>query len=85
MAGRRTAEACRWFQQAPHDLQAARWNSEGGFHDTACFLAQQAPYARSRHAPRRGAGARTSSTSSAPAMAVVIYPNKWPHTATPCG
>lgn len=23
-------------------MKAARWNSEGGFHDTACFLAQQA-------------------------------------------
>lgn len=25
-----------------YDLKAARWNIEGGFHDTACFLAQQA-------------------------------------------
>jgi HEPN domain-containing protein len=36
----RRAEATRWFRQA--DLKAARWNREGGFHDTACFLAQQA-------------------------------------------
>ncbi len=42
MTGRRKAEATRWFQQAGYDLKAARWNIEGGFHDTACFLAQQA-------------------------------------------
>jgi HEPN domain-containing protein len=35
-------EARRWFQQACHDLKAAQWNTDGGFHDTACFLAQQA-------------------------------------------
>ena len=28
--------------QAFYDLQAARWNIQGGFYDTACFLAQQA-------------------------------------------
>lgn len=37
----RRAEARRWFLQARHDLQAARWNLEGGFFDTACFLCQQ--------------------------------------------
>jgi HEPN domain-containing protein len=41
MADRRT-EAVRWYRQASSDLKAARWNREGGFHDTACFLAQQA-------------------------------------------
>lgn len=41
MASRRIHEATRWFRQATHDLKAARWNSDGGFHDTACFLAQQ--------------------------------------------
>lgn len=42
MAGKRKAEAERWFKQAGYDLKAARWNIEGGFHDTACFLAQPA-------------------------------------------
>ncbi len=42
MAGKRNAEAARWFQQASYDLKAARWNIQGGFYDTACFLAQQA-------------------------------------------
>jgi len=40
--GHRDEEARRWFLQAQHDLRAAAWNLEGGFHDTACFLAQQA-------------------------------------------
>jgi HEPN domain-containing protein len=38
----RAAEARRWYFQARHDLRAAEWNLQGGFHDTACFLAQQA-------------------------------------------
>ena len=42
MTGKRKAEATRWYRQAAYDLKAARWNIEGGFHDTACFLAQQA-------------------------------------------
>jgi HEPN domain-containing protein len=42
MTGKRKAEATRWYRQAVYDLKAARWNIEGGFHDTACFLAQQA-------------------------------------------
>ena len=42
MPARRKAEARRWLQQALYDLKAARWNIQGGFHDTACFLAQQA-------------------------------------------
>jgi HEPN domain-containing protein len=42
MNGKRKIEAKRWFQQAYYDLQAARWNIQGGFYDTACFLAQQA-------------------------------------------
>jgi HEPN domain-containing protein len=42
MASQRKAEAKRWYQQASYDLQAVRWNIQGGFYDTACFLAQQA-------------------------------------------
>ena len=42
MIGKRKTEARRWFQQAYYDLKAMRWNIEGGFYDTACFLAQQA-------------------------------------------
>lgn len=42
MAGKRKTEAERWFKQALYDLKAARWNIEGGFNDTASFLAQQA-------------------------------------------
>lgn len=42
MAGKRKAEAKRWFQQAGYDLKAARWTIQGGFYDTACFLSQQA-------------------------------------------
>ncbi len=42
MISKRKNEAQRWFHQAYFDLRACRWNIEGGFHDTACFLAQQA-------------------------------------------
>jgi HEPN domain-containing protein len=42
MTTRRITEAQRWFQQATYDLKATRWNIQGGFYDTACFLAQQA-------------------------------------------
>jgi HEPN domain-containing protein len=42
MIGKRKTEARRWFQQAYYDLKATCWNIEGGFYDTACFLAQQA-------------------------------------------
>ena len=38
----RKSEARRWYQQAWYDLEACRWNISGGFHATACFLAQQA-------------------------------------------
>lgn len=38
----RRAEAERWIRQAEYDLRAARWNVSGEFHETACFLAQQA-------------------------------------------
>lgn len=41
MSGKRREEARRWFQQARYDLKAARWNIEGEFFNTACFLAQQ--------------------------------------------
>lgn len=42
MTGKRKTEARRWFQQAYFDLKATKWNIQGGFYDTACFLAQQA-------------------------------------------
>ena len=42
MISKRQNEARRWFQQAYYDLEATRWNIQGGFFDTACFLAQQA-------------------------------------------
>ncbi len=42
MTSKRQSEARRWFQQAYYDLKATRWNIQGGFYDTACFLAQQA-------------------------------------------
>ena len=42
MASKRKVEARRWFQQASYDLKAVQWNIQGGFYDTACFLAQQA-------------------------------------------
>lgn len=35
-------EARRWFEQAQHDLADARYMAEGGRHNVACFLAQQA-------------------------------------------
>ncbi|HXF70490.1 MAG TPA: hypothetical protein VNK89_11875 [Thermoflexus sp.] len=38
MSGKRRYEAHRWFQQARYDLEAVRWNVEGGFYATACFL-----------------------------------------------
>lgn len=42
MTDKRKAEATRWFRQASFDLKASRWNIEGGFYETAAFLAQQA-------------------------------------------
>jgi len=42
MARQPKTEAERWYKQATFDLKAALWNIEGGFYDTACFLAQQA-------------------------------------------
>ncbi|HEV8130803.1 MAG TPA: HEPN domain-containing protein [Acidobacteriota bacterium] len=42
MPSRKKDEAARWFQQALYDLKAVQWNVDGGFYDTACFLAQQA-------------------------------------------
>lgn len=35
-------EGRRWLKQAEHDLEAARYNRQGGFHAVACFYAQQA-------------------------------------------
>lgn len=40
MSGR--AESERWTAQAEHDLRAAEYAVEGGFHALACFLCQQA-------------------------------------------
>lgn len=34
-------EARRWLDQALHDRDAARLNREHGFHEHACFVAQQ--------------------------------------------
>jgi len=42
MTTKRKAEAKRWFQQSFYDLKATRWNIQGAFYDTACFLAQKA-------------------------------------------
>jgi len=42
MSGPRREEAHRWYRQAVHDLRAARWNLEGAFFETVCFLCQQA-------------------------------------------
>ncbi|MGH7207279.1 MAG: HEPN domain-containing protein [Nitrospiraceae bacterium] len=42
MPKKRHEEASRWYHQACYDLKAVAWNIEGGFYDTACFLAQQA-------------------------------------------
>ncbi len=42
MTSKRKTDAALWFHQAGYDLKASRWNIQGGFHDTACFLAQQA-------------------------------------------
>jgi HEPN domain-containing protein len=35
-------EAERWLEQAVHDLADARYNMDGGKHNLACFVAQQA-------------------------------------------
>lgn len=40
MAGKNLTEAQRWYQQAAYDLAAARWNFQGEFFNTSCFLAQ---------------------------------------------
>ena len=39
---RNLSEARRWLAQARHDRDAARLNRDHGFHEHACFLAQQA-------------------------------------------
>jgi HEPN domain-containing protein len=31
-----------WFRQARHKLESARWDIQGGFHEDACFSAEQA-------------------------------------------
>lgn len=31
-----------WLAQAKRDLEQARWSLEGGFHEWACFVCQQA-------------------------------------------
>jgi HEPN domain-containing protein len=40
-ADRNLTEAQRWLKQARHDRDAARLNRDHGFHEHACFLAQQ--------------------------------------------
>lgn len=35
------AEGARWFAQAEHDLDDARYSREGGRFNLACFMAQQ--------------------------------------------
>jgi HEPN domain-containing protein len=40
-ASRNLSEAQRWLKQARHDRDAARLNRDHGFHEHACFLAQQ--------------------------------------------
>ncbi len=45
MTGRKDAnqvEAGRWLEQAERDLAAAESNQRAGYHEWACFLAQQA-------------------------------------------
>ena len=39
---RNLVEARRWLKQALHDRDAARLNRDHGFHEHACFVAQQA-------------------------------------------
>lgn len=41
MTDRNRREAERWLRQAEHDRDAARLNRDHGFHEHACFLAQQ--------------------------------------------
>ena len=31
-----------WIEQANRDLESARWEMKGGFHEWACFVSQQA-------------------------------------------
>lgn len=31
-----------WLEQAERDLENARWQKEGGYHEWACFVSQQA-------------------------------------------
>jgi HEPN domain-containing protein len=40
-ANRNLTEAQRWLRQALHDRDAARLNRDHGFHEHACFVAQQ--------------------------------------------
>jgi HEPN domain-containing protein len=41
MTDRNGGEARRWLRQALHDRDAARLNRDHGFHEHACFVAQQ--------------------------------------------
>jgi HEPN domain-containing protein len=41
MTDRNGSEARRWLRQALHDRDAARLNRDHGFHEHACFVAQQ--------------------------------------------
>lgn len=31
-----------WFDQAQRNLESARWQAQGGFHEWSCFICQQA-------------------------------------------
>lgn len=42
MPTNRRAEGARWLRQAQQDLLDAQFNREGGRHNLACFLCQQA-------------------------------------------
>lgn len=42
MPANHRAEAARWLRQAQQDLLDAQFNREGGRHNLACFLCQQA-------------------------------------------
>lgn len=41
-ANHHRTEGARWLRQAQQDLQDAQFNREGGRHNLACFLGQQA-------------------------------------------
>ena len=46
---RNLGEARRWLGQALHDRDAARLNRDHGFHEHACFVAQQSAEKATRY------------------------------------